>query len=370
MTEKPKTPRDILTELLIELLSFMAGVVGTLLVTGLLLASWYQADTTPIRDSNGRELSLYEASSAVVDAFGDTTVRKGELYTRLQIKDHRDSVSVDRKADKPVFGSGVSVPNSWYSINILLEQRSLSGHAVRYTHSLATSLLVACCLCMIILLIVDGYRNKQYRSLWNLVLMVYASVLTTAWLGSVLPWDDRSRQAFGIGTHILDSYVPILGPLLSGYVWGREQFHEPGLMRVFILHSMVFVPLLGWSLMAVKKRITRYPLRMPALLAGIVIPIVCSFFVNRAKNGGLGITMRGADIHPEWYFGVPYRLLAALPEDFAVFLLAIGVVGMIVFGNITPQSAFQKILRMLCTVVIAVFIVTQFLVFIAAVILE
>ncbi|MFM8179685.1 MAG: cytochrome b N-terminal domain-containing protein [Candidatus Kapaibacterium sp.] len=324
-------------------LSMTLGALVAVAVTGLIMASFYKPDTAALRDETGARLSVRVASRNHVDVLGDTIRRVGDWYASPP--DAMNDSLRRRDRDPELFGRDVSIPASWYSINVRFERQTEFGAILRATHARATDTLILCIAWMMLSALIQGVRHGVDRNRWQVLLAVYVTALLVAWCGSILPWDVRARQAYGIGTHLLHAYVPGIGPAIAGYFWNANDYREPDLMRVFLLHAFVLAPILLIGLNAVRKRMQDRIVRVRGIVAGMSVPLLWASIGTTDHLPDRGLALERTNVTPEWYLAVPSKLLAAVPEDFAVMVVLGAIVSAVALGFPWPSTFWGRFAR-------------------------
>jgi quinol-cytochrome oxidoreductase complex cytochrome b subunit len=239
-------------------------------------------------------------------------------------------------------------------------------------HAHSVEWLVAVVLVYLGVALLDPQVRVPQRTV-RVMLGLYTLVLTASWCGSILSWDDRAKQAFGIGTHVFDSYVPVAGAVISNYLWQSNRFREPSLMRVFLLHAVVLAPAVLLVVRAVRRNAVRSLATTVTFAAGVVVPFCSALFLAGASPdvptvaSSVAIQAQQAvpPVHPAWYLGVPYELLKSLPEDFVVALFGIAIIIVFVYGAGTGLSVSQRIGQWSARILYAVYVAFQIQIFIA-----
>jgi quinol-cytochrome oxidoreductase complex cytochrome b subunit len=227
-------------------------------------------------------------------------------------------------------------------------------------HAHSVEWLVAVVLVYLGVALLDPQARLPQRTA-RLMLAFYSLVLTTSWCGSILEWDDRAKQAFGIGTHIFDSYVPIVGTIISHYLWQSNRFREPSMMRVFLLHVVVLAPAVLLVFRALRRHAVWNTTTVFMFGVGVIVPI-CSIQLLPLVSIAQEVL---AQPRPAWYLGVPYELLRVLPEDFVIALFGLAAIVMFVFGAGTGHSVSQRFGQWSARILYAVYVAFQIQIFIA-----
>jgi hypothetical protein len=229
-----------------------------------------------------------------------------------------------------------------------------------YLHAHSVEWLVAVVLVYLGVALLDPQARLPQRTA-RLMIAFYSLVLTTSWCGSILEWDDRAKQAFGIGTHIFDSYVPIVGTIISHYLWQSNRFREPSMMRVFLLHVVVLAPAVLLVFRAIRRHAVWNTTTVFMFGVGVIVPI-CSIQLLPLVSIAQEVL---AQPRPAWYLGVPYELLRVLPEDFVIALFGLAAIVMFVFGAGTGHSVSQRFGQWSARILYAVYVAFQIQIFIA-----
>ena len=236
----------VMTTMAPRILWCVIGCIAVSISTGFVLASWYQPSSEVMRDEYGRGAEILQADTDIRDADGDVIAHKDQYYvSRSSVVgrsgEHESARGQGNRVDVP---SGAS--KSWYSVYVALSQNTEYGRLLRSMHAGAmdVTFIGLSILCALILLNPGGSGFQPSHIPLRTTLVCCAVLLFAAWSGSVLPWDIRAQHAFSIGTHVMKEYIPLFGSIGSTYLWEDVHFRIPNLMRVFILHVVVLVPLL------------------------------------------------------------------------------------------------------------------------------
>ncbi|MBF0095168.1 MAG: cytochrome b N-terminal domain-containing protein [Alphaproteobacteria bacterium] len=193
-----------------------------------------------------------------------------------------------------------------------------------------------------------SYKNPR-EILWWIGLLIFFSMMATAFLGYVLPWGQMSFWGATVITNLF-SAIPVVGQSIVTWLWGGFSVDNPTLNRFFALHyllpfvmfALVFIHL--WALHTVKSgnplgidvkgpqdTIPFHPYFTIKDLYGIgLLLIVYLYFVFYAPNFfgepdnyiPANPMVTPPHIVPEWYFLPFYAILRAVPDKlFGVILM-------------------------------------------------
>ena len=230
------------------------------------------------------------------------------------------------------------------------------GWLVRYLHMNGASFFF-------IVVYIHMFRGLYYGSykapreiLWWLGLVIFLSMMATAFMGYVLPWGQMSFWGATVITNLF-SALPIVGQPIVTWLWGGFSVDNPTLNRFFSLHYLlpfVIFALVGlhvWALHTVKSN---NPLGIEAKTKEDLIPfhpyytikdafgvavfmIVFLGFVFFAPNFfgepdnyiPANPMVTPPHIVPEWYFLPFYAILRSFTQDLWIIPAKLqGVIGM------------------------------------------
>ncbi len=148
------------------------------------------------------------------------------------------------------------LPGVAYDSVLTLEREVRFGSLVRGIHYWSANLLV-----LVVLLhaarvfLTGGFRGPRQFN-WVLGSLLLLCVLTSAFTGYLLPWDQLSYWAVTISTGMLE-YVPWAGPLLQRVVRGGAEVGSDTLTTFYTLHTTIvpvcLVLLMGWHFWRVRR---------------------------------------------------------------------------------------------------------------------
>lgn len=200
------------------------------------------------------------------------------------------------------------------------------GFWVRGIHSWNTDLLVVLGLSLVLVLFRFRDEVRSFAGLWLTSHFLLFLLTSTAFLGYVLPWDQRAFAAFVSGVGVLEG-VPIVGGVLAFILRGESPPGDVTLARLDTLHTAVmplFSVLTFQGLLALcfwpRESDSSLDLRTWAVgtfwwAFGLFHGVV---FLGGLLDPDLGapadaLSPTPGDVKPEWYFLPTYQLVRMLP---------------------------------------------------------
>ncbi|MEE8394404.1 MAG: cytochrome b N-terminal domain-containing protein, partial [Rhodospirillales bacterium] len=142
------------------------------------------------------------------------------------------------------------------------------GWLLRYLHSNGSSIFF-------MLVYIHMFRGMYYGSykqprelLWIIGVVIYLSMMMTAFMGYVLPWGQMSYWAAIVITSLF-STVPLIGETLVTWIWGGYTLSNASIARFFVGHYL-----------------------MPAVIFNLVVVHMWALHVHKSNNP-LGIDIKG-----------------------------------------------------------------------------
>ena len=230
------------------------------------------------------------------------------------------------------------------------------GWLIRYLHMNGASFFF-------IVVYVHIFRGLYYGSykapreiLWWLGLVIFLSMMATAFMGYVLPWGQMSFWGATVITNLF-SALPIVGQPIVTWLWGGFSVDNPTLNRFFSLHYLlpfVIFALVGlhvWALHTVKSNnplgvevktkadtIPFHPYYTIKDLFGVAVFLMVflgfvfwapNFFGEPDNYIPANPMVTPPHIVPEWYFLPFYAILRSFTQDFLFIPAKLqGVIGM------------------------------------------
>ena len=220
------------------------------------------------------------------------------------------------------------------------------GWLFRYVHMNGGSVFFF----VIYIHILRGLYFGSYKApreiLWVIGVVIFLTMMATAFVGYVLPWGQMSFWAATVITKMFTA-VPLIGEPIVTLLWGGPSVANPTLNRFyafhyllpFVLFGLVFVHLwalhvhksnnpLGIDVKGPQDTIPFHPYYTIKDLFGLgVMLLVYLFFVFFAPDTfGEAINYIEADplvtpphIVPEWYFLPYYAILRAFTDDYFLY---------------------------------------------------
>jgi ubiquinol-cytochrome c reductase cytochrome b/c1 subunit len=242
------------------------------------------------------------------------------------------------------------------------------GWLVRYLHMNGGSFFF-------IVVYIHMFRGMYYGSykapreiLWIIGVLIFLTMMATAFVGYTLPWGQMSFWGVTVITNLF-SVVPFVGDTLVQWLWGGFSVDNPTLNRFFALHYLlpfIIFALVFLHLWALHTNKSSNPLGIDIKGDKDTIPFHPYYTAKDSFGLGvfmiiyLGVTLFApnlfgepdnyipanplstpAHIVPEWYFLPFYAMLRSVPDNFIdawgilpiiVTAKAAGV--MVMFGSI------------------------------------
>jgi ubiquinol-cytochrome c reductase cytochrome b/c1 subunit len=230
------------------------------------------------------------------------------------------------------------------------------GWLVRYLHQVGSSMFF-------IVTFVHTFRGIYYGSyknprelLWILGVVTLLVMMTTAFLGYVLPWGQMSYWGATVITNMF-SAVPYVGDGIVTWLWGGFSVDSPTLTRFYSLHYLLPFVLVGIVLLhiaAIHVTGSNNPTGIEVKTPQDTLPFhpyytvkdsfgLCIFFVFYSVLVFYAPNFLGdpnnfipanplltpADIQPEWYFLPFYAILRAVPDKLGGVTLMLGSVSLL-----------------------------------------
>jgi len=186
---------------------------------------------------------------------------------------------------------------------------------------------------------------------WNIGILIILLLITTAFIGYVLPWGQISFWAATVITNLI-SAIPVWGKVIVNWLWGGFSVRAPTLIRFFSLHFILpfiiatisithifFLHFTGSSnpiiIQINKDKINFHPFFTRKDTVGIIliliiflITIFISPFISTDPENFIPANPIVTPIHiqPEWYFLFAYAILRSIPNKLGgVMALAIRI---------------------------------------------
>ncbi|WP_347938593.1 cytochrome b [Rickettsia oklahomensis] len=225
------------------------------------------------------------------------------------------------------------------------------GWLLRYTHAVGASMFFAA----VYLHIARGLYYGSYKSprelLWHIGIIIFLTMMATAFMGYVLPWGQMSYWGATVITNLF-SAIPLIGESIVTWLWGGFSVDNPTLNRFFSLHYLlpfIIVALVMLHLVALHQHGSNNPKGIDVKCSKDTIPfhpyytikdfvgfgvyfMIFAYFIFYEPNY-LGHPdnyipanplVTPAHIVPEWYFLPFYAILRAVPSKLGGVVLMFG----------------------------------------------
>lgn len=227
------------------------------------------------------------------------------------------------------------------------------GWLLRYMHAVGASMFFI----VVYLHIARGLFYGSYKEprevLWFFGIIIFISMMATAFMGYVLPWGQMSFWGAKVITNLF-SAIPFIGEDIVVWLWGGYSVDNPTLNRFYALHFLLPFVILGLVIIHVvalhihgsnnptgievkskKDTINFHPYYTVKDFFGIgVFMLVYFYFVFFAPNV-LGHPdnyieanplVTPPHIVPEWYFLPFYAVLRSIPDKLGGVLAMFGAI--------------------------------------------
>jgi ubiquinol-cytochrome c reductase cytochrome b subunit len=239
-----------------------------------------------------------------------------------------------------------NINNAFESIEYIMREVNY-GWFVRYLHSNGASFFFLCVYLHIFRNLYYGSYTYPRHLLWISGIIIYILMMSTAFIGYVLPWGQMSFWGATVITNLF-SAIPLAGTAFTEWLWGGFSVDNPTLNRFFSLHfflpfilslvSFIHLILLHqegstnvFGVNVKSSYISFLPYFYLKDLFGLLILILVLFFFIFYEPNKLGhfdnyiladFGKTPLHIVPEWYFLPFYAILRVVPNKiFGVFLM-------------------------------------------------
>nr|QIJ93959.1 cytochrome b [Eremias arguta] len=255
------------------------------------------------------------------------------------------------------------------------------GWLIRNLHANGASLFFIC----IYLHIGRGlyYGSYIFTETWNIGVVLLLLVMTTAFMGYVLPWGQMSFWGATVITNLL-SAIPYVGNTLVEWVWGGFAIDNATLTRFFTLHFLLPFIIMAVSMVHLlflhetgsnnptgldsnSDKIPFHPYYSYKDALGALIMILCLLYLALFSPNLLGDPenfspanplVTPPHIKPEWYFLFAYAILRSIPNKLGgvlALLFSILILFILPLTHMSKQRAmsFRPISQVLFWLLIA-----------------
>ncbi len=227
------------------------------------------------------------------------------------------------------------------------------GWLIRYIHAVGASMFFMAVYAHIMRGLYYGSYKGPREFLWWMGILIFLTMMATAFMGYVLPWGQMSYWGATVITNLF-SAIPVVGESIVQWLWGGFSVDNPTLNRFFSLHYLlpfVIVGLVVVHLIALhihgsnnptgvepktrKDTIPFHPYYTFKDFFGFGVFFLLFFYFVFFNPNYLGHpdnyipanpSVTPPHIVPEWYFLPFYAILRAIPDKLG------GVIAM--FGSI------------------------------------
>ncbi len=264
-----------------------------------------------------------------------------------------------------------------------------NGWFLRYAHANGASFFFISVYIHIFRGLYYGSFTHPRKSVWYVGTVILFLIITTAFLGYVLPWGQISYWAATVITNFLTA-LPVVGQLLVRWVWGGYSVEGPTLTRFYALHYLlpwVILVLVFFHIYLLHKTGSGnphgfergiddepfYPYYIikdiyAILLFFIAFSVVVFFYPNALGHPDNYVPanplVTPSHIVPEWYFLPFYTILRSIPNKLfgvCAILFAIISIGLVPFAQrpnirsieFRPASRFFFWWLLACCVILA-----------------
>ncbi|MCF8462622.1 MAG: cytochrome b N-terminal domain-containing protein [Rickettsiaceae bacterium] len=112
------------------------------------------------------------------------------------------------------------------------------GWLIRYFHAVGASMFFAATYIHMLRSLYYGSYKYPRELLWQIGLVIFLTMMATAFTGYVLPWGQMSYWAATVITNIF-SAIPFVGESIVTWLWGGFSVGNPTLNRFFSLHYLL-----------------------------------------------------------------------------------------------------------------------------------
>lgn len=118
------------------------------------------------------------------------------------------------------------------------------GWLIRYIHAVGASMFFFVVYAHIARGMYYGSYKAPRELLWWFGILIFLSMMATAFMGYVLPWGQMSFWGATVITNLF-SAIPVVGDAIVTWLWGGFSVGNPTLNRFFALHYLMPFVILG-----------------------------------------------------------------------------------------------------------------------------
>jgi ubiquinol-cytochrome c reductase cytochrome b subunit len=113
------------------------------------------------------------------------------------------------------------------------------GWLIRYIHAVGASMFFVAVYIHIMRGLYYGSYKKPRELLWQIGVVIFITMMATAFMGYVLPWGQMSFWGATVITSLV-TVIPFIGENIVNWVWGGYSVGNPTLMRFFVIHYFLY----------------------------------------------------------------------------------------------------------------------------------
>jgi len=231
------------------------------------------------------------------------------------------------------------------------------GWLIRYMHAVGASMFFVAVYLHIFRGLYYGSYKKPRELLWQIGLIIFLTIMATAFMGYVLPWGQMSYWGATVITNLF-SAIPFIGENIVTWLWGGFSVGNPTLNRFYSLHFLLpfiivaLVVIHIWALhthgsnnptgvkLKNKDMINFHPYYTVKDFVGFgVYFLIFAYFIFYKPNllghpdnyTPANPLVTPAHIVPEWYFLPFYAILRAVPSKLGGVLMMFGSILILFF---------------------------------------
>ena len=243
------------------------------------------------------------------------------------------------------------------------------GWLIRSMHAVGASMFFFAVYVHIFRGLYYGSYKAPREVLWIIGVLIYLSMMATAFLGYTLPWGQMSFWGATVITNFF-SAIPVVGPKIVTWLWGGYSVTGVTLNRFYSLHYLLPFVIAGlvilhvWALhvagqnnptgVEIKTASDAVPMSPFAIMKDLVglsvFAMLFAWFVFFAPDY-LGHADNYVEanplvtpphIVPEWYFLPFYAILRAVPSKLGGVLLMFAAVAILAFVSWLDTSRVRS----------------------------
>jgi len=225
------------------------------------------------------------------------------------------------------------------------------GWLLRYVHAVGASMFFISVYAHIARGIYYGSHRSPRELVWFMGLLIFLTMMATAFMGYVLPWGQMSYWGATVITNLF-SAIPVIGDSIVSWLWGGYSVGNPTLTRFYSLHYLlpfVIVGLVFLHIVALHIHGSNNPTGVEVKSSRDTIPFHPYYTVKDFVGFGFFMILffyfvfftpnylghpdnyipanplvTPEHIVPEWYFLPYYAILRAVPDKLLGVLLMFG----------------------------------------------